>query len=252
MDNATILALRHCQIADRETFVGLDDTAEGLKSLAMDMGINLDAGGMPRRREFARISTAWKKAKEQLEVKTSTEASQRQHGERTTMLPEDWTSVIVQFEKKYGADLQDEELPSQYYCEDFQERLSAGMLCAEPLDQVISMAEGMLLRCAEDPEFGLGKFALGVRVGPGVRMPRLPALKRKWRLASQPDPLDYLEEDASTETTWRRNCASIGELTEQVVDVMEDQARRGQMIKLNEEAKARFPNLVVASLGANR
>ena len=82
-----------------------------------------------------------------------------------------------------------------------------------------------LLRCAEDPEFGLGKFALGVRVGPGVRMPRLPALyrpKRRWRLASQTDPLDYLEEDASTETTWRRNYASISELTEQVVDVMEE------------------------------
>ena len=34
---------------------------------------------------------------------------------------------------------------------------------------------------------------------------------------------------------------------------MDDQARRGQLIKLSEaEAKARFPNLVVASLGANR
>ena len=119
--------------------MGLDDTAEGLKSLAMDMGMNLDAGGMPHRREFARISTAWKKAKAQLEVKTSTEASQRQHGERITMLPEDWTSVIVQFKKKYGADLQDEELPSQLYYEDFQDRLSAGMLRAEPQDQVISM-----------------------------------------------------------------------------------------------------------------
>ena len=47
-----------------------------------------------------------------------------------------------------------------------------------------------LLRCAEDPEVGLG------------------------------DPLDYLEEDASTGTTWRRNCASIGELTEQVVELV--------------------------------
>ena len=111
-----------------------------------------------------------------------------------------------------------------------------------------------LQRCAEDPEVGLGKFALRVRVGPGVGMPRLPAMyrpKRRWRLASQTDPLDYLEEDASTETTWRENYASIDELTEQVVDVMEDQARRGQLIKLSEaEAKVRFLDL--ASLGANR
>ena len=77
-------------------------------------------------------------------MKTSTEALQRQHGERITMLPEDWTSVIVQFKKKYGTDLQDEELPSQYYYEDFQERLSAGMLRAEPLDQVISLSEAEL------------------------------------------------------------------------------------------------------------
>ena len=113
-----------------------------------------------------------------------------------------------------------------------------------------------LLRCAEDSEVGLGKFALGIRVGPGVRMPRLPALyrpMRRCRLASQTDPLDYLEEDASTETSWKRNHASIGELTEQVVDVMEGQARRGQLIKLSEsEAKVRFPDFVVALLGANR
>ena len=57
------------------------------------------------------------------------------------MLPEDWTSVVVQFKKKFGSDLQDEELPSQFYYEEFQERLSAGMLRVEPLEQVISMAE---------------------------------------------------------------------------------------------------------------
>ena len=34
----------------------------------------------------------------------------------------------------------------------------------------------MLLRAAEDPEVGLGDYAQGVKVGPGTRMPRLPAL----------------------------------------------------------------------------
>ena len=50
---------------------------------------------------------------------------------------------------------------------------------------------GLLLKAAEDPEIGLGDFAQGVHVGPGSRMPRLPALhrpKRKWRLASQTKP----------------------------------------------------------------
>ena len=49
----------------------------------------------------------------------------------------------------------------------------------------------MLLQIADDREIGLGAFSQGVRVGPGTRMPRLPALyrpKRKWRLASQQDP----------------------------------------------------------------
>ena len=60
----------------------------------------------------------------------------------------------------------------------------------------------LLLRAAEDPEVGLGRFSQGVRVGPSVRMPRIPALsrpKRKWRSAAQADPLNYLEEEAS----WR-------------------------------------------------
>ena len=113
-----------------------------------------------------------------------------------------------------------------------------------------------LLTAAQDPEVGLGDFACGVRVGPGVRLPRLPALypaKRKWRLPEQSNPLDHLEGDAGGESAWRRNYTSLQELSDKVVDVLEDQARRGQVLKLSEpEARARFPNLVVASLGANR
>ena len=81
-------------------------------------------------------------------------------------------------------------------------------------------------------------------------MPRLPARyrpKRKWRLAAQADPLTYLEEEASwPESSWREH-------TERVVKVLEDQTSRGQLIKLLEaEARARHPNLVISSLGANR
>ena len=114
----------------------------------------------------------------------------------------------------------------------------------------------LLLRAAGDPEVHLGSFAEGVRVGPGARLPRLPALyarKKKWRLPEQADPLDYQEEKCSTERIWRRNYASVSELTDKVLAVMEDQAERGQVLKFTErEARERYPNLVVASLGANR
>ena len=70
----------------------------------------------------------------------------------------------------------------------------------------------MLLSAAGDPEVHLGSFAEGVRVGPGARLPRLPALypwKKKWRLPEQADPLDYQEEKCGTERIWRRNHASV-------------------------------------------
>ena len=116
---------------------------------------------------------------------------------------------------------------------------------------------GLLLKAAEDPEIGLGDFAQGVRVGPGSRMPRLPALyrpKRRWRLASQTDPRAYLdEEDHSAESAWRRNYATVQPLAKEVYDVLDHQTRRGMFIRLPEQvAKERYPDLVVASLGANR
>ena len=70
----------------------------------------------------------------------------------------------------------------------------------------------VLLQLAGDPEVGLVDYSQGVRVGPGTRMPRLPALfrsKRKWRLASQQDPLDYLEQSVDPGSVWRPNYASL-------------------------------------------
>ena len=62
-----------------------------------------------------------------------------------------------------------------------------------------------------------------------------------------------MEGDVGGESAWRRNYTSLQELSDKVVDVLEDQARRGQVLKFTEtEARARSPNLVVASLGANR
>ena len=102
----------------------------------------------------------------------------------------------------------------------------------------------------------LGSFSLGVRVGPGIRMPQLPALykpMRRWRLPEQMDPQEYLEEHPSSESIWRRNYATLAPLEEQVLEVLHEQASRGQIIVLPEqESKERYPALVIASLGANR
>ena len=114
----------------------------------------------------------------------------------------------------------------------------------------------VLLRASGDPEVGLGAYAQGVRVGPGTRMPRLPALykaKKKWRLPSQIDPLDYLEYAPDSSGVWRSNYSTLREFEAQVLDVMHDQASRGQIIVMSEsEARMKYPNLVVASLGAQR
>ena len=87
-------------------------------------------------------------------------------------------------------------------------------------------------------------------------MPRLPALykaKKKWRLPSQVDPLDYLEYAPDSSGIWRNNYSTLRELETQVMEVMHDQASRGQIIVMTEsEARMKYPNLVVASLGAQR
>ena len=114
----------------------------------------------------------------------------------------------------------------------------------------------LLLRVTQDPDTKLGTFVRGVKVGPGTRMPRHPALyrpKRKWRLDSQRDPTSWqLEEEHQSEHPWRQNYASLVGFADKVEAVLEDQAGRGQVLKFMEaEARARFPDLVVASLGAN-
>ena len=107
-----------------------------------------------------------------------------------------------------------------------------------------------------DPEVHLGTFAQGVKVGPGTRMPRLRALykrKRRGRLPEQRDPLSYLEDERQSEKTWRQNYATVAGLADKVVAVLEDQESRGQVLKFTEaEAVAKYPDLVIASLGAMR
>ena len=114
----------------------------------------------------------------------------------------------------------------------------------------------LLLTAAEDPEVSLGEFARGVRVGPWARLPRQPALypaKKKWSLKQQCDGEDYLTTVDDEDATWRKNYSSLERWKSKVLEVMEDQTSRGQVLKLTEtEARLRFPDLVVASLGAIR
>ena len=114
----------------------------------------------------------------------------------------------------------------------------------------------LLLRASRDPEVALGSFAKGVRVGPGARLPRLPALyrpKRKWKLADQGDPDDYREEELAGDPLWKKNYPTLAALSDKVKDVLDDQSERGQVLKLSERAaRIQYPVLVVAALGANK
>ena len=113
----------------------------------------------------------------------------------------------------------------------------------------------LLLQAAEDPEVGLGDFSQGVRVGPGVRLPRLPALyskKRRWRLPEQqPDQVE--DSPTGEEKPWQRNYSSVALLEDKVTEVLEDQCARGQVRKYSErEARETYPGLVVAALGGSQ
>ena len=114
----------------------------------------------------------------------------------------------------------------------------------------------LLLSAASDPEVAIGSFAEGVRVGPGVRLPRLPALykaKKRWRLPEQSDPLLHMEKGETSTYAWRNNYPAVASLSAEVTEVLEDQAERGQVLKLSEsDARREYPDLVVASLGANK
>ena len=64
----------------------------------------------------------------------------------------------------------------------------------------------LLLEASGDPEVRLGLFARGVRVGPGVLLPRLPALhskKKRWQLPGQKYPEDPEAAPEDEEAVWR-------------------------------------------------
>ena len=94
-----ISTLRVNGVTDRETCVNMFDSEPTLKEGASDLGFNLATGGLPHKREFARIVTAWKTAKVMAETKLQTDAVARAHGIPVALLPCDWTSILTEFKK---------------------------------------------------------------------------------------------------------------------------------------------------------
>ena len=138
---SVISILRANSIVDRDTFVNMYDSESSLKEGAGDLGFDLATGGLPHKREFARIVTAWKTAKVMAETKLQTDAVARAHGVPVTLLPCDWTSIMTEFKNKFGHHISDDRLPAQSMFESFTEKLADGTLKAEPLSLVVSLFE---------------------------------------------------------------------------------------------------------------
>ena len=138
---SVISTLRVNAITDRDTFVNMFDSEAALKEGASDLGFDLTSGGLPHKREFARVVTSWKTAKVMSETKLQTDAVARAHGVPVTLLPCDWTSLVTEFKNKFGKHIPDDKLPAQSMFENFSERLADGTLKAEPLSHVVSLFE---------------------------------------------------------------------------------------------------------------
>ena len=138
---SVIGTLRVNAITDRDTFVNMFDSEAALKEGASDLGFDLTTGGLPHKREFARVVTSWKTAKVMSETKLQTDAVARAHGVPVTLLPCDWTSILTEFKNKFGKHIPDDKLPAQSMFENFSERLADGTLKAEPLSHVVSLFE---------------------------------------------------------------------------------------------------------------
>ncbi len=110
-----------------------------------------------------------------------------------------------------------------------------------------------ILHDGGDPDWqGIDHYGSGIRLGVGTRLPRTPAVfrrKRRWRLEGQDDPEGW--RTASVASVWRDNYTSardqLGEIERQLAECHD----AGWAIRLSpEEAVAKFPGLIISSLGA--
>ena len=80
-----INALRKEEILDREMFVSLDSTEDGLAASAKDaFGVDPDVT-FAHKKELAKLKKVWNQAKLQAEAKQEVDAVARAHGELVTM-----------------------------------------------------------------------------------------------------------------------------------------------------------------------
>ena len=77
--------------------------------------------------------------------KIRVDAVARTHGEPVSFLKADWVSISTQFKDKLGADTHNSaELPSQSYFESSEEQQHDGVMEAEKLAHVVSVAEELM------------------------------------------------------------------------------------------------------------
>ena len=79
-------------------FRGFRRHEAGFKKIAPDLGIDLEGGGLAHKREMSRLITAWTQARVAAEAKLQVDAVAKAHGVLTTVLPEDWTSMMTAFQ----------------------------------------------------------------------------------------------------------------------------------------------------------
>ena len=113
---------------------------------------------------------------------------------------------------------------------------------------------GGFLRACGDPDWQVMQhYALGVRIGVGVRLPRTPAVfprKRRWKLPEQCDPEAYLTQK-SYEACWCANYKSAAVHLDSVRQMLDTWAEKGEALKLSEAtAREQYGNrLMLAALG---
>ncbi len=110
-----------------------------------------------------------------------------------------------------------------------------------------------ILKDSGDPDRrGMAQFATGIRLGVGRRMPRTPAVyrcKRRWRIPEQADPEGWKGQSFSG--AWRDNYRSAKAQRAEVKRQLEEHVSQNIAFKLSpSDARAKYPNLQIASLGA--
>ncbi len=125
---------------------------------------------------------------------------------------------------------------------------------AEDLPQVVRVRLlQAILRDASDPDWrGMDRFASGIRLGVGRRMPRTPAVysrKTRWRIAEQAEADAWDPQTVSG--VWRENYKTAKAQRAEVRRQLDEHVEQGLAFRLRaDEARAKYPSLQVASLGA--